>query len=344
MNPIIECVPNFSEGRNLHTLSLISEAIRSVSGVKLLHVSRGEAANRTVFTFAGHPDDVVEAAYRAIEVAVTHIDMRQHKGTHPRLGAVDVCPFVPVQDISIEQTNIYVKALAKRIATDFEYPIYLYEHSASSPERRKLEYHRSGEYEKLAHKLAHPAHQPDEGKAIFVPKTGATVMGVRDFLVAFNVNLATNDVSIAREIAAQVRESGKKINENGVITHQAGKCRGVKAIGWFIEDFRKVQVSMNLTDLKATPTYRAFEEVKKLAHQFGTAVTGSELIGLIPLSEMVQAGRYFMETYEGQYVDDETIHIQKAISYLGLDELEKFVVTERILEYALNLKHFPATL
>ncbi|GAB4328239.1 MAG: glutamate formimidoyltransferase [Flammeovirgaceae bacterium] len=331
MNPIIECVPNFSEGKNLAVLEKIASSIRRIEGVKLLHISRGEAANRTVFTFAGEPEKVIEAAFQAIKTAKENIDMRLHKGTHPRFGATDVCPIVPVNDVSMEDAKKYALLLAKRVGKELQYPVFLYEYSASSPERKKLEYHRSGEYEGLKEKLKLPQHQPDEGVADFIPQTGATVIGARDFLVAYNVNLDTKETSIAKKIASIVRESGSKAST------EKGLCKGVKAIGWYIKDFDKVQVSMNLTDLKATPMYEAFEKVKEQAHLLGANVTGSELIGLVPLKEMVLAGRYFAQKYENQLIENEQLCVEKAIKYFGLNDVENFNPKERILEYALNL-------
>jgi glutamate formiminotransferase/formiminotetrahydrofolate cyclodeaminase len=332
MNPIIECVPNFSEGKNLLVLEKIANSIRKVEGVMLLHISRGEAVHRTVFTFAGEPEKVIEAAFQAIKTAKENIDMRLHKGTHPRFGATDVCPIVPVNDVTIEEAKQYAQLLAKRVGNELQFPVFLYEYSASSPERKKLEYHRSGEYEGLEEKLKLPQHQPDEGLPTFVPETGATVIGARDFLVAYNVNLDTKDLSIAKKIASIIRESGKKKGNN-----EKGLCKGVKAIGWYIKDFDKVQVSMNLTDLKATPMYEAFEKVKEQANILGAKVTGSELIGLVPLKEMVLAGKYFAQKYEHIELEDETSCVQKAIEYFGLNDVEKFNPKERILEYALNL-------
>lgn len=338
---IIECIPNISEGRDLKVLSAIADSIKRIDAVQLLHMDRGEAANRTVFTFAGSPEAVVEAAYQAIKTAGKLIDMRQHQGTHPRIGAMDVCPLVPISNISIEQLNQYALELGKRIATDLNIPIYLYEHSAKTTQRKNLATIRSGEYEGLKEKMQSPAWQPDFGKT-FNPKSGATVLGVRDFLIAYNVNLNTKSVSIATKIAQEIRESGKVIRlENGEKRRIAGKCPSLKAIGWFIEEYDKAQVSMNLTNFNITNIHQAFEACKDAAKAFDVQITGSELIGLIPLDALLQAGRFYLQKEGKSIHQSEEIIIQTAIKHLGLAELAPFNYQERIIEYLLKKrKHY----
>lgn len=333
-NPIIECVPNVSEGSNLQVVHLLEDTIRSVNGACLLHVDIGKSANRTVFTFAGHPDEVAEAAFRLVEKTAQRIDMRNHKGTHPRLGATDVLPLVPVSGITMEQTVEYARKLGKRIGDELNIPVYCYEEAASSPKRKKLEYCRNGEYEGLKDRMALPDWKPDFGPQVFNEKSGATIVGARNFLVAFNVNLNTSSTAVAREIAAIVRESGKNGNP--------GTLTAVKAIGWYIDEYGKAQVSMNLANLTITSLYVAFEEVKRVAETKGVKVTGSELIGLIPLSSLVDAGKFYMKKFQLNAGKEQDI-IQIATRNLGLDELAPFNPSERIIEYLLSSSSFSKT-
>ena len=333
--PIIECIPNFSEGKNLDTIKAIEDAIRQVSKVKLLHIDRGEAANRTVFTFAGAPQNVVEAAFEAIKVAGTLINMRKQKGEHPRIGATDVCPLVPIANISIDEVKKYAIQLGQRVAEELNIPIFLYEHSATSLQRKNLATIRSGEYEGLSHKMQLPDWQPDFGKN-FNPRTGATVIGARDFLIAYNANLDTNDARIANEIARAIRESGKLVKgENGKKIRIQGKCKHLKAIGWYIEEYGKAQVSMNLTNFHITGMHTAFEACKEMAKKYGVRVTGSELIGLIPKKAILEAGTFYLQQRGSIKNMSEQFIIQSAVDHLGLNELNPFNYQKRIIEYLL---------
>jgi glutamate formiminotransferase/formiminotetrahydrofolate cyclodeaminase len=326
MASLIECVPNFSEGINKDTIKAIANAIEGVEGVKLLHQDSGEAANRTVFTFAGEADAVIEAAYQAISVAVDKIDMQQQKGEHPRIGACDVCPFIPITGIQKEELNTKVKDFARRVNKDFGIPIYLYEYSAMSMDRSNLASHRIGNYEALEERIAKQIWSPDIGES-FNAKSGGMVCGVRDFLVAYNINLDTKDVELAKNIAGLIRESGNKKNNN------KGLLKKVKAIGWYISDFDKCQVSINLTDYKTTSLYEVFETTKEVAKQFGVKVTGSELIGLIPKEALILSGKKYLSNSPN--ATDEDL-IMSSIEALGLSEIKPFEVKKRLLEYLLN--------
>jgi len=331
---IIECIPNFSEGQNPNTLKAIATAIKEVEGVKLLHIDQGKAANRTVFTFAGIPKGVVEAAYRAIKVAGELIDMRQQKGEHPRIGATDVCPLVPIANITMEEVKELAMELANRVGA-LEIPVYLYEYSAKTSQRKNLATIRSGEYEGLATKMQLPEWQPDFGEK-FNAKTGATVIGARDFLIAYNANLNTDAVEIANEIARVIRTSGKVVsNDLGEKVRIAGQCKSLKAIGWYIEEYKQAQVSMNLTNFKITGIHAAYEACKVAAEKYGAKVTGSELIGLIPLDAILSAGHFYLQR-EGQSIhQSEKIVIETAVKHLGLADLAPFNYDERIIEYLL---------
>lgn len=331
---IIECVPNFSEGKNANTLAAIATAITSTLGVNLLHIDRGEAANRTVFTFAGAPEKVIEAAFQAIKAAGELIDMRTQKGEHPRVGATDVCPLVPIANITMEEVKEYAEQLGKRVAEELDIPIYLYEHSAKTANRKNLATIRSGEYEGLAKKMELREWQPDFGQS-FNAKTGATVLGARDFLIAYNVNLATSSVTIATQIARDIRESGKVIKkENGAKVRIHGQCKSLKAIGWYIEEYGQAQVSMNLTNFKITGIHKAYEACKATAEKYGTTVTGSELIGLIPLEAILAAGHFYAHQ-KGVLNLEEKALIQLAVDELGLAALSPFNFEERVIEYLL---------
>ena len=348
MSALIECVPNFSEGRDPEVIRKITARIESVEGATLLHVDPGHATNRTVVTFAGHPDAVVEAAFQAIAEAAALIDMRRHTGEHPRMGATDVCPLVPIAGITMEQTAELARRLGERVGRELGIPVYLYEASQPDPARKNLAVIRSGEYEGLPRKLADPAWKPDFGPAAFHPKSGATVIGAREFLVAFNVNLNTTSTRRANAVAFDVRESGRPRRDGdpltGPIVKDAagepvmipGALKAVKAIGWYIEEYGIAQVSMNLTDLSATPLHVAFDATCKAAEARGLRVTGSELVGLIPLAALTAAGRYYLEKQQRSSGVSEAELIRIAVKSLGLDDLGRFNPEERIIEYRLR--------
>jgi glutamate formiminotransferase/formiminotetrahydrofolate cyclodeaminase len=348
MQPLIECVPNFSEGRNPAIIKEITQAIESVEGVTLLDVDPGKATNRTVVTFVGHPDAVIEAAFRGIKRASEVIDMRGHSGEHPRMGATDVCPLIPISGISMEETAVYAVKLAERVGTDLAIPVYLYEAAQPNKERSNLSVIRAGEYEGFAEKIKQPEWKPDFGPAVFNETAGATVIGARDFLIAYNVNLNTKSTRIANRIAFDVREagrvkregnpiSGKVVNdENGEPVRIPGKLKHVKAIGWYIEEYNMAQISMNLTNYKETPLHIAFEETRKSADDRGVRVTGSELVGLIPLQAMLDAGKYFLEKQGSSAGVSNQELIDCAIRSLGLNELGEFDPSKKIIEYLLK--------
>ena len=336
MKRIIECVPNFSEGVNEEIINAIAVVISSVDGVKLLNVDPGKGANRTVMTFAGEPDAVVEAAYLAIKTAGELIDMRTQKGEHPRMGATDVCPLVPISNISLGEVAVYATLLAKRVGDELQIPVYLYEHAQQNKQRSNLSVIRAGEYEGFFTKIKSTGWQPDFGPAELDARRGATVIGARDFLIAYNVNLDTQSTLAANKIVRMVRESGYKIQaENGDQVHIPGALKHVKAIGWYISEYGIAQVSMNLTNIAVTPIHIAFDEVCARAAEFGIKVTGSELIGMIPLKAMLDAGNYFLQKQNiSTAVNDSTI-IEAAIKAMGLDELAPFEPEKRIIEYLL---------
>ncbi|MCK5137692.1 MAG: glutamate formimidoyltransferase [Bacteroidales bacterium] len=348
MNQIIECVPNFSEGQDMKIIKQITDQIGTVEGVKLLDVDPGKATNRTVVTFVGEPEAVVEAALLAVKKASEIIDMTKHKGEHPRFGATDVCPLVPVSGISMEETVEYAHKLAERIGDEIGIPVYCYENAALTGERRNLANVRSGEYEGLKEKLANPAWKPDFGPAEFVSRTGAIAVGARDFLVAYNINLNTTSTRRANAIAFDVRERGRakreghpltgKIvkNEQGNPVMIPGTLKAVKAIGWFIEEYGVAQISMNLTNIAVTPVHIAFDEVCNNANARGIRVTGSELVGLVPLNAMLEAGRYFLRKQKMSTGVSAKELIRIAVKSMGLDELGPFNPDEKIIEYQLS--------
>lgn len=345
MRPLIECVPNFSEGNDLSIIKAITAQIERTAGVKLLNVDSGKATNRTVVTFAGEPQPVVDAAFMAIKKAADLIDMSRHRGEHPRIGATDVCPLVPISGITMEEVVEYAKQLGERVGEELGIPVYLYEYAARMPQRKNLSDIREGEYEGMAEKIKKPEWKPDYGPAEFNAKSGCTVIGARDFLVAYNINLNTTSVRKASAVAFDVRESGRvKKNEKGEIIRDAegkplripGTCRAVKAIGWFISEYGIAQVSLNLTNLNVTPVHAAFEEVCKSAEKRGLRVTGSELVGLIPLKAMTDAGKYFlMKQHHSTGVSEEML-IKMAVKSLGLDELKPFDPKKKIIEYMIE--------
>jgi glutamate formiminotransferase/formiminotetrahydrofolate cyclodeaminase len=348
MQPIIECVPNFSEGRNLQTIKTITDAIESVDGIRLLDVDPGKATNRTVVTFVGSPEDVIEAAFRGIAKAAELIDMRNHSGEHPRMGATDVCPLIPISGITMEETAMYAQKLAKRVAEELAIPTYLYEAAQPNIDRNNLSVIRAGEYEGFFEKIKLPEWAPDFGKAEMNATAGATVIGARDFLIAYNVNLNTKSTRIANRIAFDVREagrvkregnpySGKIMNdEHGEPIRIPGKLKAVKAIGWYIEEYNMAQISMNLTNYKITPLHIAFEETRKAADDRGVRVTGSELVGLIPLQPMLDAGKFFLQKQGMSVGVSESELVDCAIRSMGLNELGPFDPKKKIIEYLLR--------
>ncbi len=346
MQPIIECVPNFSEGRNMAVIKQITDVIESVEGVRLLNVDPGKATNRTVVTFVGHPKAVIEAAFRAIKKAGELIDMRGHSGEHPRMGATDVCPLIPISGITLEETAVFAQELAARVGKELDLPVYLYEAAQKDPSRKNLSGIRAGEYEGFFKKISDPQWKPDFGPAVFDAKRGATVIGARGFLVAYNINLNTTSTRRANAIAFDVREAGRVKKENGKPVLDAegktvnipGTLKSVKAIGWFIEEYGIAQISMNLTDISVTPVHIAFDEVCRKADARGIRVTGSELVGLVPLQSLLDAGAYFLRKQQRSagVSERELIHI--AVRSLGLDELGPFKPEERIIEYMLREK------
>jgi len=337
MKQLIECVPNFSEGRDLNVVRQITDAIESVDDVKLLNVDPGKATNRTVVTLVGEPDAVIEAAFRGIKKASELIDMSKHSGEHPRMGATDVCPLIPISGITMEETVKYAHKLAEKVGEELNLPVYLYEAAQKDPARKNLSIIRAGEYEGFFKKISEPQWKPDFGPAVYSAKSGATVIGARDFLVAYNVNLNTTSVRRANSVAFDVRENGRKVkNEKGEDVVQPGTCKSVKAIGWFIEEYGVAQVSMNLTNISITPVHIAFDECVKSAYQRGMRVTGSELVGLMPLKALTDAGKYFLEKQNRSSGVSEAELIRIAVKSMGLDELGPFKPEERVIEYLLK--------
>jgi glutamate formiminotransferase / formiminotetrahydrofolate cyclodeaminase len=348
MNQLIECVPNFSEGRDMTIIKQITDEIEKVDGVKLLDVDSGNATNRTVVTFVGSPDAVLEAAFLAIKKASMIIDMSKHKGEHPRFGGTDVCPLVPVGNITMEETAAYARKLAERVGKELEIPVYCYENAAFTPERRNLANCRSGEYEGLPKKLEDPHWKPDFGPARFNPRTGAIAIGARDFLVAYNVNLNTTSTRRANAVAFDIREKGRPVREGNPITGKIkkdergneiwipGMLKCCKAIGWYIEEYGIAQVSINLTNISVTPVHIAFEAACKSAQERGMRVSGSELVGLIPLRAMIDAGKYFLKKQNRSAGISEDEIIKIAVKSLGLADLKPFIPEEKIIEYRLR--------
>lgn len=327
MRKIVECVPNISEGRNSEIIEKCAEAVRKVKGVKLLDVDPGKSTNRTVFTFVGDPESVVEAAFQFSKTAYELIDMSVHKGEHPRMGAVDVCPFVPVSDVTIEECIECSKKYGERVGRELGVPVYLYELASTNPDRKMLKQIRSGEYEGIKNKIYKPEWKPDFGPQEFIPKSGATVTGVRNFLVAYNVNLLSTKEQ-AHRIALNIREQGRNDDE-------PGRLKSVKAIGWYVDEYDMAQVSMNLDNYLDTPPHIAFEEIKKDAKELNLAVCGSELVGLIPLEAMLMAAKYYMDK-EKLFILDEKQKIRLVIERLGLNSVSKFIPEKRIIEYMLE--------
>jgi glutamate formiminotransferase / formiminotetrahydrofolate cyclodeaminase len=339
MQQLIECVPNFSEGRDMNIIKQITDQVEGVEGVKLLNVDAGKATNRTVVTMVGEPNLVIEAAFLAIKKASELIDMSKHKGEHPRMGATDVCPLIPVANITMEETAEFARQLGERVGRDLKIPVYLYEYAQKNAARKNLSIIRAGEYEGFFKKIKEKDWQPDYGPNEFHAKSGASVIGARDFLVAYNANLNTSSVRRANSVAFDVRENGRKVkNEKGEDVIQPGTCKSVKAIGWYIEEYGIAQVSMNLTNINDTPVHVAFEECVKSASARGMRVTGSELVGVIPLKAMLDAGKYFLKKQKRSAGVSEKELVHTAIRSLGLDDLAPFNPDERIIEYMLRDK------
>jgi glutamate formiminotransferase/formiminotetrahydrofolate cyclodeaminase len=348
MDQIIECVPNFSEGRNPAIIKQITDTIETIPGVRLLNVDPGKATNRTVVTFVGSPAAVIEAAFLAIKKAGEVIDMRQHQGEHPRMGATDVCPLIPIAGITMEETATWAQRLAEKVGNELQLPVYCYEAAQPNKSRSNLSVIRAGEYEGFFKKITAPEWKPDFGPAEFDARRGATVIGARDFLVAYNVNLNTTSTRRANSIAFDVREAGRVQREGDPITGKIvkdaqgkpvsipGALKFVKAIGWYIEEYGIAQISMNLTNIAVTPVHVAFDAVCRSAADRGLRVTGSELVGLIPLKAMLDAGKYFLEKQQRSAGVSEKELIRIAILSMGLDELGPFIPEERIIEYQLR--------
>ncbi|TMP96544.1 MAG: glutamate formimidoyltransferase [Verrucomicrobia bacterium] len=348
MQKLIECVPNFSEGRDLDLIRQITGAIESVDGVALLDVDPGATTNRTVVTFVGTPESAVEAAFRAIQKAAELIDMRKHKGAHPRMGTTDVCPFVPVSNVSWEEAVACAQQLAKRVGDELNIPVYLYERAAKDKSRSNLSVIRTGEYEGFFEKIKQPEWKPDFGPAVFNKKSGATVIGARDFLVAYNVNLNTKSVRRANSVAFDVRENGRiktedgtpsgkpVLDENGEPVRILGMLKHVKAIGWYVEEYGIAQVSMNLTNIEETPLHAAFDACAEAAGKRGLRATGSEIVGMVPKKCLVDAGRYFLRKQKWSEGAAEEELIDIAIRSMGLSELKPFDPKEKVIEFKIE--------
>jgi glutamate formiminotransferase/formiminotetrahydrofolate cyclodeaminase len=344
MQKVIECVPNFSEGRDLEIIRQITSAIESVDGISLLNVDPGASTNRTVVTFAGNPEAAVEAAFRGIRKAADLIDMRKQKGAHPRMGATDVCPFIPVSNVSWDEAIACAQALGKRVGDELKIPVYLYEKAAREPSRSNLSVIRAGEYEGFFEKIKEPAWKPDFGPSIFNEKSGATVIGAREFLVAYNVNLNTRAVRRATSIAFDVRENGRVKTEDGTPSGKPvldskgepvrvpGMLKHVKAIGWYVEEYGMAQVSMNLTNLEETPLHAAFDACSEAASKRGLRVTGSEVVGMLPKKCLVEAGKYFLRKQKWSEGASVEALVEIAIRSMGLSELKPFEPKEKIIE------------
>lgn len=351
MHKIIECVPNFSEGRNMENIKQITDEVEGVDGVKLLNVDPGAATNRTVVTFVGEPEAVIEAAFRAIKKAAEVIDMRNHHGEHPRIGATDVCPLIPIANVTMQECAEYARKLAERVGKEAGIPVYCYEAAAFSAERRNLAVCRAGEYEGIKKKLSDPNWKPDFGPCEYnenIARTGISVIGARDFLVAINFNLNTTSTRRANAIAFDVREKGRKMREGGKLTGkvlvdeagnemwQPGTLKGCKAIGWYIKEYGIAQVSMNVTDINTTPVHIAFDEVCAKASARGLRVTGSELVGLVPKKVLLDAGKYYLAKQQRSLGIPEEEIIRIAVKSMGLDDLKPFDPKEKVIEYLME--------
>ena len=352
---LVECVPNFSEGRDAVKIKAITDAIESVDGITLLDVDPGADTNRTVVTFVGAPDAVAEAAFQGIRTAAEVIDMSRHKGAHARMGATDVCPFIPIADVSDEECIALSKTVGQRVGDELGIPVYLYEHSAQSPERRSLPNIRQGEYEGISERINDPQWKPDFGPAEFNAGAGATVMGMRDFLIAYNINLNTRDQRLATDIAFELRESGrsKRIphpespnlldgeivrNPDGNRVKVPGMFKDVKGVGWYIDTFKRAQISINFNNYKVSTIHDVYDAACKLADERGIRVTGSELVGLIPMEAILMAGRHYLEKQRRSTGVPEADLIEAAVQSLGLNDVTPFVPEEKIIEYAVGKK------
>ena len=351
MKQLIECVPNISEGRDMNIINQVTAEIEKVEGVKLLDVDPGQTTNRTVITFVGEPKQACEAAFRVVKKAAELIDMRQHHGAHPRQGATDVCPLIPVSNITMEETVEYAHKLAERIGNELQIPIYCYENAAKLPERRNLAYCRTGEYESLSTRLGTDQWKPDYGPNAWndhTAQTGATQVGARDFLVAINYNLNTTSTRRANAIAFDVREKGRPMreggkpsgkpmkDENGKTIMIPGTLKGTKAIGWYIEDYGIAQVSMNITSIKVAPVHLCFDEVCRCAQNRGLRVTGCEIVGLIPKSVLIDAGKYYLAKQKRSLGVSEDEIMKVAIKSMGLDDLKPFNPKEKVIEFLIE--------
>ncbi len=341
---IVECVPNISEGRRPEIYHAVAEAAASVSEVTLLNVDPGADTNRTVITFVGAPDAVLEAAFRLVKKGVELIDMATHRGAHPRIGAVDVVPFIPVANVTMDECAELARKLGERVGRELGVPVFLYEHAASAPHRRNLADIREGEYEGCARKIMDPLWQPDFGPCEFIPRSGAIVIGARKFLVAYNINLNTLDKRLANRVAFDIRERGRMkrdaddnpiLDEKGEPVWEPGLLKSVKAVGWVIPEFGCAQVSINLTDLDVTPLHVVFDTADQRARERGLRVTGSEIVGLVPLSVLLDAGRHFLEKMGRPTGVSEAALVQMAVRTLGLSEVKPFDPKERVIEYRL---------
>ena len=344
---LMECVPNFSEGRDMAVLDAIAAAIKGVKNVVLLDVDPGADTNRTVFTIAGEPEAVVEAAFQGIKKASELIDMSRHHGAHPRMGATDVCPFIPISDMTMDECVEYARVLGKRVGEELKIPVYLYEHAASKPEWKNLANVRSGEYEALADKAKDPAWKPDFGPHAFNAKSGATAISAREFLIAYNINLNTRDKKKAHDIALTIRESGKAArDENGKMIKDEkgnkvmtpGLFTNCKAVGWYIDGYDRAQISINLTNYKVTPPHLVLDKVRELANEAGVQVTGSELVGLLPKAALVEAGKYYLAKMNESTGIPERMIMDTAIQSMGLAELAPFDLDKKVIEYAIARK------
>ncbi len=341
---LVECVPNFSEGRDKKILDQIADVIKEVKGVKLLDIDPGADTNRTVFTFVGEPEPVLEAAFQAIKKASELIDMSKHKGAHPRMGATDVCPLIPVANITMEEVVQLARKLGKRVGEELQIPVYLYEYAATKPEWKNLAEVRKGEYEALPEKMKDPYWKPDFGPQKFNAKAGATAISAREFLIAYNINLNTRDKKKAHDIALTIRESGRyKRDKNGKIVkdekgnkvRQKGLFTHCKAVGWYIDEYERAQISINLTNYKITPPHIVLEKVRELAAEKGILVTGSELVGLAPKETMLMAGKYYLKKLGESTGIPENMIIKTAIQSMGLEDLAPFDLNKKIIEYSI---------
>lgn len=346
MPQLLECVPNFSEGKDHDVIQALADAIRSIPNVQLLNIDSGEAANRTVFTFAGAPQAVVDAAFAAIQKASDLIDMSTHKGEHPRMGATDVCPLIPLKGMDMDEAVQYSQQLAKRVGEELQIPVFLYEQSASRPERSNLAQVRKGGYEGMQAKLEHPDWKPDYGPVAFNRQSGTTAIGARKFLIAYNINLNTKWPEQAHQVACDVRESGRIEKdpqtgnalryENGQLKRIPGTLKAVKAMGWYIKEFGLAQISMNVTDIEITPLHTVFEEVVEKANARGLRVTGSEIVGMVPKQVLLEAGQYFLEKQGATIDKPEHEIIEIAVLSLELNDIVPFKPEAKIIEYQLG--------